>query len=176
MIARYALKQVGLDRIIFIPAAQSPLKKHAPLVSDDARVEMLELATDGEQRFKVDTFEVEAGGVSYTIDTVKHFRANYPNAELFWMVGADQFEQLDQWRDIEKLAESVTFLVFGRSGASVAPREVKELKYFEVDAPLMEASSSQIRERCKRGLGIEDLVSEAVEAFISERGLYTDSK
>jgi nicotinate-nucleotide adenylyltransferase len=175
-IARYALKQVGLDRIIFIPTAQSPLKTRPPAVSDDARVEMLELATDGEQRFKVDTFEVEAGGVSYTIETVKHFREMYPNAELFWMIGADQFEQLDRWRDIEDLAESVTFLVFGRSGASLEPRSVKGLKYFEVDAPLMEASSSQIRERCQRGQGIGDLVSEEVEAFISERGLYTESK
>jgi len=176
MVARYALKQVGLDRILFIPSAQSPLKKSAPLVSDDERVEMLELATSGEQRFRVDTFEVEEGGVSYSIETVKHFRAAYPNADLFWMIGADQFEQLDNWRDIDTLAGHLTFLVFGRTGSSLEPKVIEGLEYFEVDAPLMDTSSSQIRELCKNGGSIEGMVSEEVEAFISERGLYTVTK
>ncbi len=172
-VARYALKQVGLDRLIFIPAAQSPLKKNAPLASDEERVEMLELATDGEQRFKVDTFEVEKGGISYTVDTVRHFKAHFVNAELFWMIGADQFEQLDQWHQIEALAEMVTFLVFGRPGTPLKACAIEGLNYFEVDAPMMEVSSSEIRDRCLRQLDIEGMVPDAVEAFISERALYT---
>lgn len=174
MLARYALKQVGLDRIIFIPTAQSPLKEHGCYASDDARVEMLEIATHGERRFKVDTFEMEEGGVSYSIDTAAYFRARYPNAELFFMLGADQFELLDQWRKIEELSQMVTFLVFGRPGVTLKPCEIEGMTYLEVDAPLMETSSSEIRSRCERKQSLEDFVPEAVEAFISERGLYTD--
>jgi nicotinate-nucleotide adenylyltransferase len=173
-IARYALKQVGLDRVIFIPAAQSPLKEHAPLASDEARMEMLELATERESRFKIDAYEIYKGGVSYTIDTVRYFRELYPRAELFWLIGADQFEQLDRWHLIDELVGLVTFLVFGRSGSTLKSCEIDGLNYFEVDAPLMEESSSEIRRRCGQGLPLEGFVPSAVEAFISEQGLYTD--
>lgn len=172
-IARYALKQVGLDRLIFIPSAQSPLKENLPMATAEERVEMLELATDGEQRFKVDTYEVEKGGISYSVDTVRYFKAHYVNAEVFWMIGADQFEQLDRWREIEVMAEMVTFLVFGRPGSNLKAPTVEGLNYFEVDAPMMEESSTEIRRRCQEGLSIEGLVPDAVEAFISESGLYT---
>lgn len=174
MLARYALKQVGLDRIVFVPAAQSPLKEHRCFASDDARVEMLEIATHGERRFKVDTYEIEEGGVSYTIDTVAHFVGRYPQAELFFMIGADQFEQLDQWHRIDELVGMVTFLVFGRPGVALQPCEIEGMTYLEVDAPLMETSSSEIRSRCLGEQSLYDLVPESVEAFISDRGLYTD--
>lgn len=173
-VASYALKQVGLDRVLFIPAAQSPLKKNPPVASDEARVEMLELATDGERRYRVETYEVEKGGVSFTIETVRHFRAEYPNAELFWMVGADQFEQLDRWHEIEELAEMVTFLVFGRPGYGHQACEIEGLKYFTVDAPEMDESSTEIRRLCQAGEPLTGMVPDAVEAFISEEGLYTD--
>ena len=175
-VASYALKQVGLDRILFIPSAQSPLKKNPPRASDEERVEMLELATDGERRYRVETFEVEKGGVSYTVDTVTNFRKEYPNAELFWMVGADQFEQLDRWHKIEELAEMVTFLVFGRPGYGHKACEIEGLKYFTVDAPKMDESSTTIRRRCRAGESVEGMLPDAVEAFISEEGLYTEAE
>lgn len=175
-VASYALKQVGLDRILFIPSAQSPLKKNPPRASDEERVEMLELATDGERRYRVETFEVEKGGVSYTVDTVTHFRKEYPNAELFWMVGADQFEQLDRWHKIEELAEMVTFLVFGRPGYGHIACEIEGLKYFTVDAPKMDESSTTIRRLCRAGESVEGMLPDAVEAFISEEGLYTEAE
>lgn len=176
MIARYALKQVGLDRVVFIPAARSPLKQNNTYASDDARVEMLELALRGESRFKIDTFEVEQGGVSYSIDTVKYFREQYANAELYFMIGADQFEQLDQWYQIEELAQMVTFLVFGRPGSELESISIDAIDYMEVDAPLMDTSSSEVRSLCQRGQPLGDFVTESVGAFISERELYTDTQ
>ncbi len=172
-VARRALKQAGLDRVIFIPAAQSPLKAHAPLASDDERVAMLELATADESRFEVDSYEILKGGLSYTIDTVRHFRGRYPQAELFWLVGADQFEQLNRWHAIDALAELVTFLVLGRPGSSLRPCDIEGLRFFVVDAPLMAESSSEIRRRCGAGLPLAGVVPPSVEAFISGRGLYT---
>ncbi|MGC6423877.1 MAG: nicotinate (nicotinamide) nucleotide adenylyltransferase [Lentimonas sp.] len=174
MIARYALKQIGLDRVIFVPAAKSPLKQGRAYASDNARMEMLELATSGEPRFKVDSVELEKGGISYTVDTVEYFRAQMKKSELFFLIGADQFELLDRWYKIEKLMEMVTFLVFGRPGTSLDGRGLKGLHYVEVDAPLMEVSSSEIRALVGTGQALTDLVCPPVEAFISEEGLYTD--
>jgi nicotinate-nucleotide adenylyltransferase len=175
-VARYALKQAGLDRVIFVPTAQSPLKKHAPLASDEERVEMLELATSGEARFKVDAYEVERGGISYTIDSMRYFRESYPESELFWMVGADQFEQLNRWHAIDELVDLVTFMVLGRPGATLTPCDIKNLRYMVIDAPLMEESSSDIRTLCAKGQPLTGLVAESVEAFISEQGLYTSEQ
>jgi len=173
-VVRYAIKQVGLDRVIFIPTAQSPLKDHRTFANEEQRVEMLELATDGDSRFKVDTYEVEKGGTSYTIDTVRYFKQRFPQAELFWIIGGDQFEQLDRWREIDELVQLVTFLVLARPGSAMEPCEIEGLNYYEVDAPLMEESSTEIRSRCAKGLPLEGAVPDVVEAFISEHRLYTE--
>jgi nicotinate-nucleotide adenylyltransferase len=175
-VARYALKQAGLDRVIFVPSAQSPLKANPPVASDEERVEMLELATAGEARFKVDSFEVEQGGTSYTIESAKYFHECYPASDLFWLVGADQFEQLDRWRAIDELVELVSFMVLGRPGSTLVPCKIENLHYMVIDAPLMEENSSEIRQLCEQGQPVTGLVADSVEAFISEQGLYTSRK
>ncbi|CAA6678516.1 MULTISPECIES: nicotinate-nucleotide adenylyltransferase [unclassified Lentimonas] len=174
-VARYALEQAHLDRVILIPAAQSPLKAHAALSSDAARLQMLRLAIEGEAAFEVDAYEIELGGVSYTINTVRHFRERFDQAELFWIIGGDQFEQLHHWRNIDELAKLVTFLVLERPGADLRRSEsVAGLRYQVVEAPMMGESSSEIRARCGAGLPLDGLVPSAVQAFISEQELYTN--
>ena len=172
-VARTALEQAQLDRVVFIPAAQSPLKAHAPLSDDAARLQMLRLALADDARFELDSYEIERGGLSYTIDTVRHFYECHEDAELFWIIGADQFEQLHRWRRIDELVEMVTFLVLERPGADMGDSaSVPHLRYQLVEAPLMSESSSEIRERCREGGSIEGLVPNAVQAFISEQELY----
>ena len=174
-VARYALEQAQLDRVVFIPAAQSPLKAHAPLTDAAARLQMLSLALQGEACFELDESEIERGGLSYTIDTVRHFSAGHPDTELYWIIGADQFEQLDRWHRIEELIERVTFLVFARPGSHLeASAEIPSLRYQVIDAPLMSDSSSAIRQCCREGRSLEGLVPDAVQAFISEQELYTN--
>jgi nicotinate-nucleotide adenylyltransferase len=173
-VARYALEQAHLDRVIFIPAAQSPLKAHSPFASDSDRLQMLSLALGGESHFALDAYEIEKGGVSYTIDTVRHFLSAAEEADLFWIIGADQFEQLERWRQITELSDLLTFLVLARPGADlIAPTAIPNLRYQRVVAPLMEESSSAVRERCRLGESLEGLVPSAVEAFISKQELYT---
>jgi len=172
-VARYALEKAQLDRVIFIPAAQSPLKRHAALSSDAERLQMLRLALEGESRFELNAHEIERGGVSYTIDTVRYFYEQFETAELFWIIGGDQFEQLHHWRSIDELSRMVTFLVLARPGAELAPSaRVANLRYQVVDAPMMNESSSEIRARCGVGLPLDGLVPGAVQAFISEQELY----
>lgn len=172
-VAHYALEQAQLDRVIFIPAAQSPLKLHAPRTDDAARLQMLRLALAGQMRFELDPYEIEKGGLSYTVDTVRHFRERMGNAELYWIVGGDQFEQLDRWHRIDELAALVTFLVLARPGSTLQSQSIAGLRYQMLEAPLMSESSSEIRMRCKQGRSLKGLVPSAVEAFISEQELYT---
>ena len=170
-VARTALENCDLDAVIFIPAAQSPLKKGATLVEDADRVEMLRLATTEEPRFDVDTCEVERGGISYTVDTVKAFKASHEGSRLHWIIGADQFELLPQWRCIEEIATLITFIVLRRPDHSIVESAVKGLRFVTIDAPLMPHSSTKIRASIAEGRSVVDLLPPAVEAFISSRGL-----
>jgi nicotinate-nucleotide adenylyltransferase len=172
-LARTALENCDLESVIFVPAAQSPLKNSAALAEDSDRVEMLRLATTGEPRFDVDTCEIERGGTSYTVDTVKAYRAAHEGCRLHWIIGADQFELLPQWRCIEEIASMITFIVLRRPGHSIVESAVKGLRFVTIDAPLMPYSSTKIRASIAQGRSVVDLLPPAVEAFISSRGLYT---
>jgi nicotinate-nucleotide adenylyltransferase len=172
-LARTALENCDLESVIFVPAAQSPLKNSAALAEDSDRVEMLRLATTGEPRFEVDTCEIERGGTSYTVDTVKAYRAAHEGCRLHWIIGADQFELLPQWRCIEEIASMITFIVLRRPGHSIVESAVKGLRFVTIDAPLMPHSSTKIRASIAQGRSVVDLLPPAVEAFISSRGLYT---
>lgn len=172
-VARTALEDCDLDAVIFIPAAQSPLKKSAALAEDADRVEMLRLATTEESRFEVDTCEIERGGTSYTVDTVKAYQAAHEGGLLHWIIGADQFELLPQWRCIEEIASMITFIVLRRPGHSIVESAVKGLRFVTIDAPLMPHSSTKIRASIAEGRTVVDLLPPAVEAFISSRDLYT---
>jgi nicotinate-nucleotide adenylyltransferase len=172
-LARTALENCDLESVIFVPAAQSPLKNSAALAEDSDRVEMLRLATTGEPRFEVDTCEIERGGTSYTVDTVKAYRAAHEGCRLHWIIGADQFELLPQWRCIEEIVSMITFIVLRRPGHSIVESAVKGLRFVTIDAPLMPYSSTKIRASIAQGRSVVDLLPPAVEAFISSRGLYT---
>ena len=171
--AHCALKQAELDRVVFIPSAQSPLKLHAPLSSDTERLKMLHLALEEEGNFELSTYEIEQGGVNYTIDTVLHFQKLYENDKLFLILGGDQFEQLDRWRRVQELVRYVTFLVYPRPGANHLPtKSIADISYQVIEAPLMETSSTLVRKCCREGLSLKDHVPLAVEAFILEHDLY----
>lgn len=172
-VARAARSQASLDEVVFVPAAQSPLKAHGPVAGDAERLKMLELALAGEAGFAVDDSELKRGGVSYTVDTLRGFKERAPDAELFWIIGSDQFTQLDRWHAIEELAQLIVFLVLARPGYDLSPPMAPKLSWEKIEAPLMQESSTLIRERISKGQSIEGLLPKSVEAFIQEEGLYT---
>lgn len=171
--AQAAHRQVSLDKVVFIPAAQSPLKPHGPIASDADRLKMLEIALRGEIGFEVDALELRRGGLSYTLDTVRLFQAHEPGAELFWIIGGDQLAQLDRWHAIEELVRMVTFLVLARPGYGLAAPNISGLAWRQIDAPLMVESSTAVRRQIARGVALEGCLPAAVEAFIREKELYT---
>ena len=172
-IARKAQHALKLDKVVFLPAAASPLKQSSMQADSDARLEMLRLATEKEASFQIDTREIERGGTSYTIDTVHSIQTDHPSAKLFWIMGGDQFQLLPEWRNVEQLSHLLTFIVFKRPGFPLNRPDLANLSFVEIEAPLMEQSSSLIRARLTQGEAVGDWLPASVEAFISEHRLYT---
>ena len=184
LVGQAAIEELGLDRLFFIPAAQSPFKtdsQHAPAAD---RLRLLRLALAGKTNCEVDDQEIRRGGISYTVDTLRDYAKRFPGAELFYLIGADNVAKLPEWRDSPEVARLAEFVVVPRPVGSSGfrrpeppeggtpnfppPFRGKYLKGF----PLA-VSSSQIRQRVKAGLPIAQLVPAAVAEAIRSGGLYT---
>ncbi len=171
LVAHAAMEELGLDRLVFIPAAQSPFKPGTMPASPALRTRMLRLATVGESQFDVDELELCRGGVSYSIDTARGFTRCQPGAELFWLIGADHVPTLPLWREAEALAELVEFVVIPRPGQ---PRAVLPAPYRlrHLQGWPLSVSSSEIRERVRAGRLIRHLVPPGVTEAIAGENLY----
>jgi nicotinate-nucleotide adenylyltransferase len=172
LVAQAACEEIGLDRLFFIPAAQSPFKPDNAPAPANERVRLLRLALAGCNRYEVDEQEISRGGISYTVDTVRAYRKRFPDVELFYLTGADHISQLPKWREAEELAKQVEFVIVPRPGEAVehklpSPFRVRMLKGFPLSI-----SSSQIRERVKAGLPIKTFVPAAVAEAIRNYRLY----
>jgi nicotinate-nucleotide adenylyltransferase len=171
LVALAAIEELSLDRIFFIPAAQSPFKPENKPASADLRARMLRLALAGQTCYEVDTQEIRRGGTSYTIDTVRDYRSRFPKAGLFYLIGADHIPQLHKWRAADELAAAIEFVAIPRPGedAPAAPAgfRVRALHGFPLGL-----SSSQIRERVRTRKTIDHLVPPAVAESIRNSRLY----
>jgi len=172
--AQDALEQADLHQVVFMPTAQAPLKDRAPGIRGDQRLALLRAAIAGDARFAVSTLELERGGVSYTIDTARVLRVAHPQAELFWIIGADQAGRLAQWREIAALGELVQFIVLARPGfplPAMAHRPAG-LRLLPVGVHELAISSSEIRSRIASGRPVRYFLPAAVADCIEREQLY----
>lgn len=171
LVAQAALEELRLSRLFFIPAAQSPFKPQSLPAPDADRLRLLRLALAGQTRCEIDEQELQRGGTSFSIDTVRDYARRFPQAELFYLIGADHVPTLPKWREAGELARLVEFVVIPRPGQSPAafppPFRGQELAGFPLGV-----SSSQIRARVKAGLSVQGLVPEPVAEAIRNSGLY----
>lgn len=171
MVAQAALEELALTRVILIPAAQSPFKPGQVPTAPGHRLAMLRLALAGQNRIGLDDSEVQRGGVSYTVDTLRAVAGQNPGAELFWLIGSDHVPLLPGWREAGELARMATFVAVPRPGHALSPApegfRVVWLKGFP-----LEVSSSILRERVRIGLSIQHLVPPAVAEWIEKNRLY----
>ncbi len=173
IIAQDALETFKLDRVLLIPAAQSPLKKQRTEASAASRLEMTRLAIEGEDHFEVSSIEIDRGGQSFAIDTIGQLSRAHPKSRLFWILGADQARLLDQWRDIAKIAKSVEFICLDRNGnGSGAFASIENLKMHFLAGHKMDISSSEIRTRLKKGLPVKYFLPHLVLEYIKTKGTY----
>ena len=171
LVAQAAREELQLDRLFFIPAAQSPFKPGSIPTRGEVRCQLLGLALLGQDWCEIDLQELKRGGLSYTIDTVRDYVRRFPQAELFYLVGADHLEQLPKWRDAADLAQKVQFIVIPRPGQKEVPLPQPFKGKLLVGFPLG-VSSSQIRARVKSGLPIDHLTPKPVADAIHAAGLY----
>jgi nicotinate-nucleotide adenylyltransferase len=171
LVAQAAIEELGLDRLFFIPAAQSPFKPESKPAPAAVRLQMLRLALAGKTNCEIDEQEIRRGGVSYTIETLRDYARRFPQVELVYLIGADNVTKLHEWREADELARLAEFVVTPRPGETPvdfpAPFRGRTLKGF----PLA-VSSSQIRARMKAGLPIEPLVPPPVAEAVRAAKLY----
>ena len=171
LVARAAVEELALDRLIFIPAAQSPFKPGTVPAPAATRLRMLRSALAGEPRYRVDELELRRGGISYTVETVRHYAQAHPEATLSWLIGADHVPTLPQWREAGSLAEMVEFIVIPRPGEPAVslppPWRLTQLRGWP-----LRISSSEIRSRVAQGLSVSHLVPSTAAEIILGEGLY----
>jgi len=171
LVAQAAREELSLTRLFFIPAAQSPFKPQRPPTPAKERLRLLRLALAGKEWCEIDEQEIQRGGVSYTIETVRDYRNRFPKAQLFYLIGADHVPELTKWRDADELARAVEFVVIPRPGRMEVPCSEPFRGRALTGFPLG-ISSSQIRGRLRAGQSIEDLVPAAVAEAIRNNRLY----
>ena len=171
--AQDVLEQYQLDRLILVPAAQAPLKPRDVASSPDDRLTMLRAAIEWDRRLELSDFELQKGGISYTIDSVQHFRAMLPQDELYWIIGGDQLPLLHQWKDIGELAGLIEFIFLERPRHPSKPHpEIPGLRLHRCDGHLIEISSSELRRRVQEGRSLHYFCPQKVIAYIAAKQLY----
>jgi nicotinate-nucleotide adenylyltransferase len=173
--AQDAYEQYKLDRLIFVPAAQAPLKPAEVQSSAEDRLGMLRAAIEWDRRFEISDVELRRGGVSYTIDSARHFRALYPNDELYWVIGGDQLPKLHLWKSIDELARIVEFIFLERPGYPTKGNpDTPGLRLHRCDGHLLAVSSTELRERTRRSLSLDYFVPHKAIIYIQRHSLYRD--
>ncbi len=171
--AQDAYEQYQLDRLILVPAAQAPLKPAEAQSPAEDRLAMLRAAVEWDHRFEISDVELRRGGISYTIDSARHFRALYPRDELFWIIGGDQLPRLHLWKDVTELAQLVEFIFLERPGFPVrAHPDIPGLRLRRCDGHLLAISSTELRERVKHSLSLDYFVPHKAILYIREKSLY----
>jgi len=184
LLAECCREQLRLDRVDFLPAAVPPHKLDRELSPADIRVEMLQLAIAGHEHFAVSRYEVDRGGVNYTVDTLRHYRAEDAQAELLFLAGADMLHDLPQWREAEEVCRLAVLAVVRRSGepepdfsrlAGIAtPERIAVFRRHLVEMPSTGLSATDIRRRVAAGLSIRYRTPRAVEKYIQTAGIYQE--
>lgn len=171
-VAYTAIEELGLDEVRLIPAHRQPLKQDAATTGAEHRLAMTRLLAAEDPRLSVDTVELERGGLSFTIDTVRALRAERPSRELIVLVGEDVVPTLPKWRESEALAEEARLVVVSRGAgsASVAPGAVLPLE--RIESRRVDISATEIRARVRAGLPIRGFVPESIAHYIATHGLY----
>lgn len=173
--ALMAKEQAGLDEIWFIPSNDPPLKPKAPKANALHRLRMVELATRHLPFFHVLDIELKRSGTSYTYDTVSELLRLYPDVELYFIVGTDRINDLTSWYKADELKNLIQFIGISRGGETIDLSSMSsewKSRLHIVETPLIEMSSTLIRNRLANQLSISYYCHELVAEYIKEHHLY----
>lgn len=170
-IANYVVEYTDLDQLWFVVSPQNPLKKKSSLLADYHRLALVRIAIQDDNRFKASDIEMKLPQPSYTVDTLAYLREQYPEKEFVIIMGADGLETFDKWKNYKYLVANYVRYVYPRPGVNTAEFKNTENCKF-VDAPLMDISSTFIREAIKQGKDVRYFLNTKVYQYIDEMNFY----
>jgi nicotinate-nucleotide adenylyltransferase len=165
ILARAALEELGLDRIVFIPANQSPHKTDTKPATAQNRLAMVQLAIEGEPGFEASDLELHRPPPSYTVETLRELRSRHPDDEFTLLIGADNVAKFDTWREPDEIHRLARLAILDRAKHKTPPD-------WPVVRRLVDISSTDIRARMAAGHSIRYLTPDSVCDYIASEGLY----
>ncbi|MHC4742078.1 MAG: nicotinate (nicotinamide) nucleotide adenylyltransferase [Planctomycetota bacterium] len=182
-VAEDAVEQIGAEKIVFVPAKRSPLKGFLPMAGDEHRLAMINIAIAENDKFEVSDFELNKPAPSYTLQTVKKFKADYGgDCSICWLVGADSVDDLQYWYAVEELIDACDLCTMYRAGCDPPDytkydaiwgiSRVEKLQRNIIRTPLVDISSTEIRRRLAAGEDVSGMLHEAVADYIRSHNLY----
>ncbi|MCL6610828.1 MAG: nicotinate-nucleotide adenylyltransferase [Peptococcaceae bacterium] len=180
--AEGARHHFNLEKVVFVPAARPPHKGARVITGPVHRLNMAVLATGSNPNFEVSDIEIKRRGPSYTIDTLYYFHHSRPGSDLYFITGADAVLEILTWHRVQELLDLCSFIAATRPGyrlenlaetlKGLPPGSIEKISVMEV--PALAISSTDIRERVRRGMPVKYLLPEEVENYIYEKGLYRE--
>lgn len=173
IIAHHIITSGAVDRLWLMVSPVNPLKAdHERQVADTDRLRMVEMVTRPLENVETSAFEFTMPKPSYTIDTLNALQAKFPDDELYLVIGADNWAVFDRWRNSEEILAKYHVLIYPRLGHDVVIPEALRDRVTLVNAPIIELSSTAVRERLANGLSVRYYVPDEVLGYIERKGLY----
>ncbi len=166
-IANYMVEFTDIDQVWFVVSGQNPLKKRKSLLADYHRLALVKEAIDDDHRFKASDVELKLPKPSYTIDTITYLKEKYPEREFVIIMGSDGLTTFDKWKNYKLLEKSVCRYVYPRPGVDLQSFDNYPNCIF-TNAPMIDISSSFIRESIKNKKDVRFFLHEKVYKYISE--------
>lgn len=164
--------QFGMEQVIFVPTGQPWQKGHEEVSSAEDRYLMTVVATASNPRFSVSRADIDRGGPTYTIDTLGDLKEQYPDAELYFITGADALAQILSWHRVQELFELAGFIGVTRPGYALNVEHLPRGSVSLVEIPAMAISSTGCRQRVEEGMPVWYLVPDGIVQYITKRRLY----
>lgn len=180
LLAETCRQELELTEVRLVPAGQPPHKSGSGITDGHIRADMLQLAISGYPEYSVDRREIRRAGASYTVDTLTEYRTEFPQARLYFLLGADSLRDIPGWRDPERISELATIVAVNRPGLPVpTPIQVREWvgdgladRIQTLTMPGTDLSATDLRQRVRDGKSLRFMTPRAVEVFIQEHRIY----
>ncbi len=172
LIADYFIEFAQLDKIWFVVSPQNPFKINDKLVDEKLRFDMLKLAIKNNNKFEASDVEFALNRPSYTVNTLAHLRNEFPEHTFLPIIGGDNLQSFHLWKNYEDILANHEILVYRRAGYYSNPLFTNQSKIKVFDVPLLNISSTYIREMLQAGKSVKYLMPEEVHEFIEEKNLY----
>lgn len=170
IIANHIINNTELSQVWFIVSPQNPFKNSASLLNEYQRLHLVNIAIEGENRLRASNLEFKLPKPSYTIDTLTYLHEKYPDYQFIIIMGSDGFQNIDKWKNFNALVNNYQFYIYKRPGFEITETFGAQIKI--LDAPLLDISSTRIRQMIKEKKSIRFLVPDVVKEEIERNGYY----